>query len=207
MSAGEAAVPFANGARSTASTSTGRAVHPPTARGANPTATARDRSAEVSALVEREAARLLGYFLRRTASPDDAADLLGETLLVVWRKEHSIPNDETRARMWMFGIARKVLSGQRRTLTRRTALTAKLASELTLAAPTAVVADDLAVEVREAIGALGAVDQEIVKLVYWDGFSLDGAAALLGLRASTVRSRHARARARLRATLDADGGG
>jgi RNA polymerase sigma-70 factor (ECF subfamily) len=78
----------------------------------------RDRGAEVSALVERETGSLLNYFLRRTVTAEDAADLLGETFLVIWRRERSMPADVTQARMWMFGIAKKVLSGQRRSSTR-----------------------------------------------------------------------------------------
>jgi RNA polymerase sigma-70 factor (ECF subfamily) len=165
-------------------------------------AAVRDRSAEVTALVGREATGLLRYFLRRTSSPDDAADLLGETLLIVWRRERSIPDDDTRARMWMFGVARKVLVGQRRTATRKSALTARLVMELSIHSPAS--ADDVSVEVRSAIAKLGAIDQEIVRLVYWDGFTLAEVAQILHIRPATVRSRHARARAKLREDLGAD---
>jgi RNA polymerase sigma-70 factor (ECF subfamily) len=61
----------------------------------------------------------------------------------------------------------------------------------------------VAVEVRSVIALLNETDQEILRLVYWDGFSLVEAAQLLGLRPSTVRSRHARARATLRTALEA----
>ncbi|PPH70983.1 sigma-70 family RNA polymerase sigma factor [Rathayibacter sp. AY1D4] len=162
---------------------------------------ARDRGAEITALVEREAADLLRYFARRTASPEDAADLLSDTLLILWRKERSIPEDETRARMWAFGVARRVLSGQRRTATRRSALVERLAEELRITPPAP--ADDAAEDVRAAIAQLKPVDQEIITLVYWDGFSLAEAAEILSLRAATVRSRHARARATLREALGA----
>lgn len=156
----------------------------------------RDRSAEVSDLVERESGKLLNYFLRRTSNHEDAADLLGETLLIVWRRERSIPEDETQSRMWMYGIARKVLAGQRRGNRRRTALRQRLAEELNTPQPDH--ADDEMLDVvRSAIQQLDAIDQEIVRLHYWDGFSLE-AASLLGLRPATVRSRHARIRSKLR---------
>ncbi|MBN9150692.1 MAG: RNA polymerase sigma factor [Salinibacterium sp.] len=157
----------------------------------------RDRSAEVSDLVERESGKLLNYFLRRTSNHEDAADLLGETLLIVWRRERSIPEDETQSRMWMYGIARKVLAGQRRGNRRRTALRQRLAEELNTPQPDH--ADDEMLDVvRSAIQQLDAIDQEIVRLHYWDGFSLVEAASLLGLRPATVRSRHARIRSKLR---------
>jgi RNA polymerase sigma-70 factor (ECF subfamily) len=66
-------------------------------------------------------------------------------------------------------------------------------------------AQDVAAEVRSAIRLLNATDQEIMRLHYWDGFSLVEAAQILGLRAATVRSRHARARSKLRVQLEAQG--
>lgn len=165
---------------------------------------AKDRAVAVTELVEREAGSLLDYFLRRTARAEDAADLLGETLLVVWRRERSIPEDPTKARMWMFGIARKVLAGQRRSGTRRAALTHRLAAELTVQSPTSD-DDSLTTEVRTLIDRLDDVDQEIIRLVYWDGFTLIQAAEILDMRPATVRSRHARARAKLRTWLDCQG--
>ncbi|GAB3552252.1 sigma-70 family RNA polymerase sigma factor [Arthrobacter tumbae] len=146
--------------------------------------------------MERESGSLLNYFLRRTAAAEDAADLLGETLLIVWRRESSIPGDENQSRMWLFGIARKVLSGQRRSTNRRSALTNRLITELT--ANDRTVTDDVGEGVREVIGLLDEKDQEIIRLVYWDGFTLTEVAQLLHSRPATIRSRHARARTKLR---------
>lgn len=162
----------------------------------------RDRGREVGDLVEREAASILKYFLRRTANAEDAADLLGETLLIVWRRERSIPGDHVRSRMWMYGIARKVLAGQHRSARRRTALTQRLGEELVTLHPAP--ADDEGAEVRAALRILTETDQEIIRLHYWEGFTLAEIAELLGAREGTVRSRHARARARLRAQLGVD---
>ena len=153
---------------------------------------------DVRALVEREAPSILDYFGRRVPHAD-AADLLGETLVVVWRRAASIPADEIRARMWLFGVARRVLSTHRRSAVRRVALADRLRSRL--------VENDQAVDahahddVREAIAGLATVDREIIELVYWEGFSLEEVALVLGMRPATVRSRHARAKARLREQL------
>lgn len=179
----------------------GNADAPPAVTGAHVRASVPDPSRQVGDLVERESGSILKYFLRRTASPEDAADLLGETLLIVWRRERSIPDDETASRMWMYGIARKVLSGQHRSARRRTALTQRLGEELAALHPPA--RDDVGAEVRAALRLLRATDQEIIRLHYWDGFSLAEIAELLGAREGTVRSRHARARAKLRAHLGA----
>ncbi|WP_243075535.1 RNA polymerase sigma factor [Microbacterium sp. SS28] len=160
----------------------------------------------VTELVEREAGSLLDYFLRRTTTPADAADLLGETLLVVWRRERSIPDDPTKARMWLFGVARKVFAGQRRTHARRTALTQRLGEELSVQG-SAPDDGDLTARVRSVLELLDEIDQEIIRLAYWDGFSLAEVAEILSMRPATVRSRHARARAKLRSWLDAEGAG
>ena len=153
---------------------------------------------DIAAFVEREAPSILDYFGRRVQSAD-AADLLGETLVVVARKTGSIPTNELNARMWLFGVARKVLSTHRRSAVRRTALADKLRLELAARsqAPDAAAHD----EVREAIAALPALDREIIELVYWEGFSLEEVAGILSMRSATVRSRHARAKEKLRAVL------
>lgn len=64
----------------------------------------------VAQLVKDHAGSILDYFIRRVPDREDAADLLGETLVVVWRKVRSVPADPGEARMWMFGVARRVLS-------------------------------------------------------------------------------------------------
>lgn len=153
----------------------------------------------VADVVRREGGALLDYFLRRTDQREDAADLLGDTLVVVWRKARAVPADPAEARMWMFGVARRVLSQGRRANGRRRALTEKLAGYLHDAPPAP--ADDDFAEVRAAIATLDPTDQEIIRLVYWDGFSLVEAAQHLGMNAATVRSRHARARVRMQNAL------
>jgi RNA polymerase sigma-70 factor, ECF subfamily len=158
-------------------------------------------SFDVPAFIEREAPGLLNYFARRALSLDDAADLLGDTLLVVWRRERSIPSDATDARMWLYGVARRVLSTHRRSAARRTALGERLRGELSMRPNETVQADPVFERVRALVSDLGAVDREIIELVYWEGFSLAEVASILRKRPGTVRSRHARARAALRAAL------
>ena len=151
---------------------------------------------DFAALVEREAPTLLAYFGRRVASADDAADLLGDTLVVAWRKAASVPRSETEARMWLYGVARRVLSTHRRTLARRGALEEKVRADATVRTD-----PPLLDHVRALIGDLDPVDREIIGLHYWEGFTLAEVARILGMRPATVRSRHARARASMRDAL------
>ncbi len=155
--------------------------------------------ARAEELVARESGALLDYFVRRTEHREDAADLLGDALLVVWRRERSIPADPAEARMWLFGVARRILAGQWRTRRRGAALARQLQAVLVASPP----ADDPGEfdHVRRAIASLDEVDREIIRLVYWDGFNLAEAARILQMNPATVRSRHARASARLRERL------
>lgn len=58
-------------------------------------------------------------------------------------------------------------------------------------------------EVRVAIARLDLDRAKLVRLVHWDGLTLVDAAELLGIPASTARSRYAKAKEELRATLGA----
>lgn len=157
--------------------------------------------AQLAGLIRANAPDLLAYFVRRVEHRADAADLLGDTLLVVWRKVRRLPVDDDQARMWMFGIARRVLSGHHRSRRRHGKLLERLRQELRVL-PSDV--DERVVDVRRCLSELDPTDQEIIRLVHWDGFSQVEVAALLGMPEGTVRSRHARARQRLAALLDAD---
>lgn len=160
-----------------------------------------EADALVQTAVETTAPALLAYFVRRVEVAEDAADLLSDTLLVIWRKASSIPRDETEARMWMFGVARRVLVTHRRTHTRRSALQDKLRAEL--AGHTSAPSAEESLDVRAAIETLEPLDQEILRLVFWDGFTQAEVARLLEMPEGTVRSRTHRAREHLRQVLAA----
>jgi RNA polymerase sigma-70 factor (ECF subfamily) len=78
--------------------------------------------------------RVLGYALRRVGRPEDAADVVAETFLVAWRRLRDVPH-EPATRLWLYGVARRVLANQRRGERRRTALGQRLAADLALAVP------------------------------------------------------------------------
>lgn len=152
---------------------------------------------DLAQLREELAPDLLAYFLRRVVPRDEAADLLHETLLVMCRRQP--PGDWQDARLWAFGIARNVLRTHRRTASRRSALVERLRQEAAVITPL----PDGAVDVHAALAMLDPIDQEILRLVYWEGFTQVEVATLLTMPAATVRSRHLRARAALKAALEA----
>jgi len=155
------------------------------------------------ALYAAEGRRVLAYALRRTSQPADAADVLAEVFLVAWRRLDAVPPGD-EARLWLYGVARRVLANQRRGARRRDRLGQRLAAVL----PDQVVAgpdpgdgradtDD----VRAALAQLGDADREVIQLTTWEGLNAAQVAAVLGVPAATVRTRLHRARRRLRLSL------
>jgi RNA polymerase sigma factor (sigma-70 family) len=147
-------------------------------------------------LVEANRTDILSFLIRRVASSDDAADLFGETLLVIWRRVRDVPANDTEARMWMFGIAKGVLLNYDRGQRRQLALADRLRDELSAAAPPADPSP-----VRDAIAELPESLREVIRLIHWDGFSQVEVGQILGIPSSTVRTRYATARGLLHATL------
>ena len=141
---------------------------------------------------------LLGYFHRRVG-PDDAPDLLGETMVVAWRRVRDLPVERERSRMWLFGIARNTLLNYQRGERRRWALADRIRGQAvhTAAAP----ASDDGADVRDAIARLDPDLGELVRLVHWERMTLAQAAELVDIPESTARTRYARAKEQLRAAL------
>ncbi|HXH36149.1 MAG TPA: sigma-70 family RNA polymerase sigma factor [Plantibacter sp.] len=164
------------------------------------TASRRDaRHVRLEALHQANAADLLSFIGRRVRTPADAADVLSETFVVAWRRVDRMPLDPERARMWLFGVARRTLANLHRSTARRDALTARFGEYLRTLPPDEP--DDVSLEVRSAIADLPDDQAEIVRLVLWDGFAVIEAAQVLGIRESTARGRYQRARLRLREAL------
>ena len=146
---------------------------------------------------------LLAYLLRRTGSTDDAADLLSEVYLVAWRRMRHVPADEG-ARLWLFGVARRLLANQRRRA--RTAADLAVALERSLVShesqessvQSGIAAGDVAAALRE----LAPADRELLMLSGWEGLTPAEIGIVVGRPAPLVRVRLHRARARLRAKLD-----
>ena len=149
-------------------------------------------------LYELNYSYVLAYALRR-AAPDVAHDVVAETFLVAWRRLDVMPRDSLP---WLFGVARKVLANYRRSARRQQSLLTTLeAYELVRSR---IEVDGGRAELgalAEAIDRLGEADQELLKLVYWEGLSSKAAASVLGLTPIACRVRLSRTRHRLSAAL------
>lgn len=159
------------------------------------------RAQRVTAAVRDHSPALLGYFARRTAHREDAADLLAETLLILWREASRIPERDDQIRAWMFGVAHNVLLHHYRSTARRRAATER-AREALRAEPHPGFRDpDEHDDLHAAIRVLSPADRDLIGLVHWEGFSLVEAAGILQLNESTVRSRYHRAKQVLKTAL------
>lgn len=141
---------------------------------------------------------VLAYARRRTDQSADAGDAVAETFLVAWRRVGDIPPGD-EARLWLYGVARRVLANQRRGGERRHRLGERLRDRL--AAP--VVADHADDVVRrsallDAMQRLNPADREILALSAWEQLEPREIATVLGLSPGAVRTRLNRARTRLR---------
>jgi len=150
---------------------------------------------------------LLSYFLRRVPDGEDAADLLAETLLVVWRRIGDMPDDASEARPWMFGVARRVLSHYHRAGVRRQGLADALRAQVAATGEPTAPSPEARVEVQALLGQLTEDDREIILLHAWEGFSHEEIAAMMAMKPATVRSRYARARSQLVLRLTKDSRG
>ncbi|MFI6909486.1 RNA polymerase sigma factor [Nonomuraea sp. NPDC050394] len=63
--------------------------------------------------------QILGYAIRRCSSPEDAADIVAETYVIAWQRIAGLPDGEA-GKLWLYGVARRVLANHRRSERRRT---------------------------------------------------------------------------------------
>lgn len=148
--------------------------------------------------IYRENFRPVLRFAAARIDPERAKDVAAETFLVAWRRLDDVPAEP---RAWLLGVARKVLSGQYRTETRREALAVRLRGEAHEERVDLV--DSLADrdEVLNAFSTLRESDREVLRLVAWDGLKPTEAAEVLGVTRLTFTVRLHRARRRLERQL------
>src|SRR4029453_6989545 len=77
-----------------------------------------EAGARVEALFRAPPHARLGYARRRVDRPEDAADVVADTMLVAWRRLDEVPSGR-ETRPWLFGVARRVLANGRRGRGRR----------------------------------------------------------------------------------------
>jgi RNA polymerase sigma-70 factor (ECF subfamily) len=157
------------------------------------------RQVRFEAVYAANHAPILGYALRRTTRPEDAADVLAETFLTAWRRLDELP-DGDGARLWLYGVARRVLANYYRGERRRSALADRLRDEVTYAYRPPELTGESA-HLADALRRLSEQDRELLTLAAWEGLDYGQIAVVLGCSRNAVRIRLHRARGRLAAQL------
>src|SRR6476646_3486087 len=121
--------------------------------------------ARINDLYRDHARDILGYALRRTRDPEDAADVVAETFLIAWRRLGEVPLDG-EARLWLYGTARHVLANQDRGARRRDRLTERLREELRRQFPVQPTKESS--PFLEALAGLREADRELLMLIGWE---------------------------------------
>lgn len=153
-----------------------------------------DRRRRFEALVTEAYVPLLRYLRRRTDAAT-ADDVLGDTLLVLWRRFDDVPRDA--ALPWCFGVARGCLANRARGEERHRRLVHRLAGEALVPPPEP--SPDPALD--EALLRLGEKDREVLRLWAWEGLAPREIGVVLGISANAASIRLHRATRRLRDVL------
>jgi len=157
---------------------------------------------ERAARLERLAAQVyepLQRYLRRRTDPDTAADVLADSLLVLWQRLDDVPADAELA--WAYGVARRCLANAERSRRRRRRLVDRIAAQpLPAVPPPPGEAGDERLDA--ALAALREDDREVLRLWAWEQLEAREIAAALGITANAASIRLHRARSRLGRLLD-----
>jgi RNA polymerase sigma-70 factor (ECF subfamily) len=155
------------------------------------------------ALFNDHFAPLWRFVRRRCATGQDADDITAQVFAIAWRRRGDLHADG-EVRLWLFGVARRVLANHRRAGARRDRLTRRLHNtpdNHVDATDTTSVGDI----VRSALDGLTELDRTVVVLRMWDGLSVAEIATLLDRSPNSVSIRLHRARRQLADELGAHG--
>lgn len=154
-------------------------------------------------LYERHARAVQSYCLWRTAGLQAAEDATATVFLEVWRQRRHLTLSTDSATPLLLGIASNVVRRQWRSERRyrnvleRVRNAGQVSSDLEAETIARIDAMQQLRDGGEAIRALPRREREVLALLAWSDLSYGEIAEALGLPIGTVRSRIARARARL----------
>jgi RNA polymerase sigma-70 factor (ECF subfamily) len=173
----------------------------------------RQRERRFCCLYQEHYRSVQAYAVRRVGSGEDAADVVAEVFTIAWRRLARIP-EPPADRLWLYGVARRVVAGKLRSARRLRQLTVRLqASHAAGRHPGAQAPDSAACLDRgladgterdrlvAAIARLRPAEREALALVLWDELSHAEAAQVLGCSVNAVAIRVHRAKAHLRDAL------
>ena len=160
------------------------------------------REARFENLYRSTATDLLAFLTRRASDPEEATDILAEVYLVAWRRLDKVPTDEG-ARLWLFGVARKLLLRSNRQLRSHQDLVRGITAELFAGTGRQEPDDEFTDRVRASVRKLPRAQREALLLTAWEGLKPREIAKVTDSTANLVRVRLHLARKQLRRELSA----
>jgi len=162
-----------------------------------------DPEARFRAVFDLAYAPLCLYARHRGLTGADAEDLVAQTLEIAWRRIDDVPTAQPLP--WLYAVARNLWRNHARQTRRRSEILARYQPSR----PVATCDDPAGLEpgvLRAGLASLSEDDQEVLRLVAWDGLTPAELAVVLGCTPVAARSRLHRARQRLsvRVGLDSD---
>lgn len=151
----------------------------------------------------REHFEAIYAYVTRRAARADTPDLVANVFATAWRRIPDVP-DPPEEKLWLFGVARRIVSQHNRGTSRRQRLNVKVGSNVP-----PVVAEGshepwgLEEKVLNILDGLKPEDRELVTLIVWDGLTHAEVAAILGCSANAVGIRWHRVLKRLRRDIGA----
>ena len=143
-------------------------------------------------------------FVRRRVHPSHAEDVVGDVMLVAWRRLDDVPADPSAARAWLFGVAHKTLQNAHRREGRQDAVAVRLAETAPTSAHAGQAPEAIAdkADISAAWPRLSPLHQEAIALAVLDGLAAPEAALVLGISPAAFRLRLSRARRTLRRLIE-----
>ncbi|MGI9642822.1 MAG: RNA polymerase sigma factor [Acidimicrobiia bacterium] len=157
-------------------------------------AVSQQTKAEFERLYLAHAQAVYSYCQRRT-SAEEAKDATADVFAVAWRRFDAVPNDDGQL-PWLYGVARNVLKDRGRSMRRRDRLNARVASQPAEHAEgpePQVVRSSEHEAVIAAMAKLPGKDQEIIRLVEWEGLSREQVAEMMFVSRAAIDKRMTRA--------------
>ena len=147
---------------------------------------------------------LVAYARRRVPDDTEAHDIVSEVFTTAWRRRAELATSSTPL-PWLYGVASNMVRNQRRASKRRLRLAERLEAQ-----PEPTASNDPAerpgAEIRSALGRLSFDDQEVLRLVAWEGLSHAEAGQVLSCSPNAAAIRLHRARRRLEQAVSDEAG-
>ena len=160
------------------------------------------KEARFENLYRSTARDLLAFLTRRAAYREEATDILAEVYIVAWRRLDEVPTD-AGARLWLFGVARRLLLKSNRQLRSHQDIVRGITAELAAGTTHPEPDDEFTDRVRASVRKLPTAQREALLLTAWEGLKPREIAKVTNSTANLVRVRLHLARKQLRRELSA----